>query len=600
MKSLFNGTQLKTIFARVTAIRTTMMNSKRSGNRTSNDSDEYSSTFVNRTDSGRRTRRSTNWYHASLLFSKPSIKNNREREKSNATKTYRKKGKAKAMADGLANEWGANLVFLDAKNRRKYMDRAVTLLEAAIRRTTDEKFALRKIASCGSDANLHAVAEASFGQTDAVLIGCGMYVAGDKGPLHQWSTSSFDITSGPSFIVTPAQTLVTFTKEHVVALPYIIPLQEHKDQEILKEIHAYEDECLHELHIRLLLNKLNGRPTKVLFLEIMLSGNGAELSDRVLERLGQLSRHHNFSIVVDEILTGGRCGTMLLTQQAPGSFQERVTHITMGKWLQAGLVLSSEAFKVSSDETLIHYPSRGPSTEINATPPYLCWELVDEMLEYTDQRREEVISHLNGISENDCWGRGVIIFAPAKRTDAEQGLKNRFLPMLEKARMDKFRWERNPDWSKTNVSAKIVEGVKLWITHMKDAWAADVRKTFCEYLATEFIGKHPFTITKDMKEQISRLWQEPLELYQLKDILKDAAKSELVASKVKTAKRIRGWEIGRINVTPWRLHQEEERKGKKSKAYKVYRPIAGQRQRDEAGIEEDCEYEYEVDNRKEQ
>ena len=176
MKSLFNGTQLKTIFARVTAIRTTMMNSKRSGNRTSNDSDEYSSMFVNRTDSGRRTRRSTNWYHASLLFSKPSIKNNRKREKSNATKTYRKKGKAKAMADGLANEWGTNLVFLDAKNRRKYMDRAVTLLEAAIRRTTDEKFALRKIASCGSDANLHAVAEALWTN------GCGInwlwYVCG--------------------------------------------------------------------------------------------------------------------------------------------------------------------------------------------------------------------------------------------------------------------------------------------------------------------------------------------------------------------------------------------------------------------------------------
>ena len=105
------------------------------------------------------------------------------------------------MADGLANEWGTNLVFLDAKNRRKYMDRAVTLLEAAIRRTTDEKFALRKIASCGSDANLHAVAETSLGQTDAVLIGCGMYVAGDKGPLQQWSTNGFDITSGPSLLL---------------------------------------------------------------------------------------------------------------------------------------------------------------------------------------------------------------------------------------------------------------------------------------------------------------------------------------------------------------------------------------------------------------
>ena len=82
-------------------------------------------------------------------------------------------------------------------------------------------------------------------------------------------------------------------------------------------------------------------------------------------------------------------------------------------------------------------------------------------------------------------------------------------------------------------------------------------------------------------------------MYQLKDILKDAAKSKLVASKVKTSKRIRGWEIDKINVTPWRL-QQEERQGKRAKAYKVYKPIAGQRQRDVAGVEEDCEYELEV------
>ena len=548
--------------------------------------------IVNRTDSGRRTREITNWYHASSLFTVPSTKT-KDKPSWTRSKRQRKKGKAKVMADALANQWGTNLVFLDAKNRRKHMDRAVTLLEAAVRRTTDEKFALSKIASCGSDANLFAIAEASFGQTDAVLIGSGMYVAGDKGPLQGWSTSRFDITYGPALIVPPEQTFITFTKEHVVALPYIIPLPEHKDQEILKEVHAYEDECLHELHIRLLLNKLNGRPTQVLFLEIMLSGNGAELSDRVLERLGQLSAHHDFGIVVDEILTGGRCGTMLLTQQAPAKFQERVTHITMGKWLQAGVVLSSQTFKVRSDETLLHYPSRGPSTEINATPAYLCWELVDEMLEKTEERRQGVINHLTGIFENDCWGKGVIIFAPAKRSDAEQGLKNRFLPMLEPTRMDKFRWEHYPSWSKADVSAKVVEGVKSWCMHMKNAWAEDVRKTFCEYLATEFIGKHPFTITKDMKEQISRLWQEDLELYQLKDILKDAAKSKLVASKVKTSKRIRGWEIDKINVTPWRLRQEE-RQGKRAKAYKVYKPIAGQRQRDVAGVEEDCEYELEV------
>ena len=64
-----------------------------------------------------------------------------------------------------------------------------------------------------------------------------------------------------------------------------------------------------------------------------------------------------------------------------------------------------------------------------------------------------------------------------------------------------------------------------------------------------------------------------------------------------TDQRLGDWQdqCDSVATTPRR-----RKKRQKSKAYKVYRPIAGQRQRDEAGIEEDCEYEYEVDNRKEQ
>jgi hypothetical protein len=44
----------------------------------------------------------------------------------------------------------------------------------------------------------------------------------------------------------------------------------------------------------------------------------------------------------------------------------------------------------------------------------------------------------------------------------------------------------------------------------------------------------------------------------LKDILKDAEESNIVSKKVRTSKRIKGWEIAPIAVTPWRLLQKHK------------------------------------------
>ena len=46
-------------------------------------------------------------------------------------------------------------------------------------------------------------------------------------------------------------------------------------------------------------------------MEITLASNGSTVSDHALTILGHLAHLHDFGIVVDEIMTGGRTKTML-------------------------------------------------------------------------------------------------------------------------------------------------------------------------------------------------------------------------------------------------------------------------------------------------
>ena len=41
-------------------------------------------------------------------------------------------------------------------------------------------------------------------------------------------------------------------------------------------------------------------------MELILAGNGASLSNRFLIKLAKLAELHDFNIIVDEIMTGGR------------------------------------------------------------------------------------------------------------------------------------------------------------------------------------------------------------------------------------------------------------------------------------------------------
>ena len=79
-----------------------------------------------------------------------------------------------------------------------------------------------------------------------------------------------------------------------------------------------------------------------ILMEITLSSNGSTVSDHALTILGHLAHLHDFGIVVDEIMTGGRTKTMLSTMEKPKIFQKSVEFITMGKWFKCGMVLRSK------------------------------------------------------------------------------------------------------------------------------------------------------------------------------------------------------------------------------------------------------------------
>ena len=121
-----------------------------------------------------------------------------------------------------------------------------------LRKKTNNLFGLMKLTTNGSDANLYAVTSLTQGNTSGCLVACGSYVSGDSGYLQSWSTSAFEIGSGPSGIICPEDQRITpFTLEHTIALPYFIEGTMSND-----DLRKYENECLEHLHILCLYNKV--------------------------------------------------------------------------------------------------------------------------------------------------------------------------------------------------------------------------------------------------------------------------------------------------------------------------------------------------------
>jgi hypothetical protein len=284
------------------------------------------------------------------------------------------------------------------------------------------EYFLSRVTTCGSDANLIAIVEQTDGDTSRCLVAAGSYVAGDGGVRQSWSTCDFVLKDGPSGIVPPTLVSNSFTKCNTVALPYAT----NGSNESKAVIEKYEDDCFTELDVCCMMAKMRGAPYKCILMELMLASNGASLSDRALVMLGELAKRHGLHIILDEIMTGGRSTVMLMSTTKPKVFKDRVTYVTLGKWLQAGLVLASsyiQNLKIKAPEE--HTNERGLSTFIECSPLLLYWNEVFANLKYASIRREMVLSKIR-VDEDNAWGEGCLIFAPVRRNGFVKGKKTGF------------------------------------------------------------------------------------------------------------------------------------------------------------------------------
>lgn len=275
------------------------------------------------------------------------------------------------MADGdeMQNRWGVYLIISDDRRRGRETKAGFNNdIAAAV-----PGFQLETLAASGTGANAIAMNLASGFNHEGVLTGLGSYVGGDV-CLQGFSTSAYSANGGFAMPCAFEDATVKAQKQTAV-LPYLLECEAYDEHSRT----MIEDKCLACLNCQLLFAQMIGKPYKVLLLEYILGGCGAELSDRFLSLLGPLLEKFGVCVIVDEILTGGRVGpTMCLTTHKPPAFVKVVKYITLGKWPNCGMVLSKSSKKPVAIGV---NPLRGYSTEWNLGPASAMFSEVCKRLE---------------------------------------------------------------------------------------------------------------------------------------------------------------------------------------------------------------------------
>ena len=365
------------------------------------------------------------------------------------------------MSDDLSNIWGTNLVNLTKSDERIYGGYSKELELDEFKRIISFHFAtefiLYNVCQDGSTANLHAIVDATFGNTSCCYIAAGSYVSAQDAVLQNLSTSEFALNSSFSLIRVPDLLDSPFTLQQIVALPYYI-----MGTMVDNDIEKYEDACIRVLHEKCMIMRIKGTPMKCIMLELMLAGNGAQLSDRALLQLAALSIKHDFRFIIDEIMTGGRTGSMLYLHKKPALFIERVSHVTLGKWIHVGIVLVSKLQHQQNE--LRKRPTSTPrssSTSIDLGTIIPIWNKVVEQQFLTESRRKETIKKLK-CKKEEVWGDGCLIFAPCKNTTA-WNINCRYLPRLEKQTISaKIKTNIDNTTTKTIINELVVKAVNAW------------------------------------------------------------------------------------------------------------------------------------------
>jgi hypothetical protein len=365
--------------------------------------------------------------------------------------------------DDLHNKWGMNLVVLSKTDRKLHNSQSTVNLNDEFKRIVSNsfrnKFHLQGVVANGSSANIFAIIDSTKGDTGRCLVAAGSYLCSSNSYLCNLATSEFKLNSPLSLIREPSDHDDLFVRKTIIALPY------HIEGAINgAELEKYEDICLFKLHEKLLLYRIERQPITSLFLELVLAGNGASLSDRTLSKIATLSKRHDFKIIVDEIMTGGRTGTMLLLQTKPDDFIKRVSHVTLGKWCQCGIILvSSEQNNIEQKQQDDATSPRSNSTTIDLSPIIPIWNKLLTILPMAEITRDVVLRKTK-CKFDEAWGSGALIFSPIKN-NTMNGLNHRLLPMLELSSISGNISKPFNNKGKTfrdGINLKIMDTVKNW------------------------------------------------------------------------------------------------------------------------------------------
>lgn len=437
------------------------------------------------------------------------------------------------MTDNCQNKWGCFLsVCSNSRNKSKNKSGDDRDLRDNIAATFKNEFVLVKVMECGSDANMFAVMCATDGNTNALLVGAGCYVSGDHGPLQSYSSSELSLRTGFSCVTNPSKVKNPFTKQHTVALPYRIEGVMNARAE-----KNYEDSCIEKLHLRCLLAMVNRCPFKAILLELMLASNGCSLSDRFLVMLGKLAKTFELTFIVDEVMTAGRTGTMLMLQQKPKEFQECVSLVTLGKWTQKGMVLATATFHDETQHLAAHTESRMVSLHADCSDVIMHWNAVKKNLPNHEVRRSMVLETLK-MNPKDAWGEGTLMFAPIRRSGICEGLLNRLLPVLDIGlKVDRIQATRNvPELSKTKINAKTVATIKEWIKDQPNLG----KRYILTYKLVEYIVEHAKEQHKFSTFEIDVLEEKESSII-VSNLLGDLLEAGLLDYKLVGKERHRRW-----------------------------------------------------------
>jgi hypothetical protein len=372
--------------------------------------------------------------------------------------------------DDLANAWATRLTTLRQEAGERTSVTTTNVKDSLFWFEKDLNKACRPFLfwsalPSGSLANKNAVDEALSvydNRSVQFATACGSYVSGNSSQFQAYATSSFDERRCLSMISEPAN-VTDLAKQKTLPFPYTIP---NRSLTYDKDIDQLENDCLIELQTRFVMNIITKSPIKVILIELMLGGCGGILRYTFLKKLGSLAKAFGVMFVVDEIFTGGRTGSFLLSQETPPEFLSRIDSVTIGKWLGVGIVLrrSNPDFGTSVSSAI-----RGESTIIDLWNARAELHHIVTHLEDIPLKREKVLKQLK-LTSQECWGKGIVIFGPIKLDEDAKSLKCRYTPLLDmNVPIDDKGSSPRPILNyKVETDENIRKMVRMWINHSEN------------------------------------------------------------------------------------------------------------------------------------